>query len=156
MSEPTYTITITEAERTAWAKLLGAFVTKLLNAPAQIESAATSDPRPTTAQPSGHVLPSPIEPRDRWARDRKGTESPNPAGGESISVHLAKAERKDLTDGRVRMRVAWQNADRGYSDASCWDDKLFPFLAAATKSPDTTTIYIVKNGKYTNIVGIRA
>ena len=168
MPEPTYTITLTESERTAWAKVLGAFVTKLLNAPVQIDSAPapnyisySSDvcaPRPTTAQPSGHVPPATPELRDRWARDRHGIEVPNPVGCEPFQVHVSKAERKDLSDGRPRMKVAWQapGGQRGYVDAACWDEKLFPFLAAASKSPDKTTLYCVHSGKYLNIVGMRA
>ena len=38
MSEPTYTITITESERTALAKALGTLTTKLLNAPIFVEA----------------------------------------------------------------------------------------------------------------------
>ena len=39
MSEPTYSFTLTETERAAFAKVLGGLVTKLLNAPVQIDGA---------------------------------------------------------------------------------------------------------------------
>lgn len=38
MSEPNYTITVTESERTAFAKVLGGLVTKFINAPIFVEA----------------------------------------------------------------------------------------------------------------------
>jgi len=100
---------------------------------------------------------SPIALRDRWARDRKGNELPNPEGSELIEVKLWKAERKDLADGTPRMKVAWNSPTaRGSGDGNCFDDKLFPWLAAGTKTNETTALWITHNGKYTNIVGVRA
>lgn len=166
MSEPIYSFTLTESERTAFAKVLGAFVTKLLNAPVQLEEkpnggtqqarAVLSPPStpPAAAQPS--IPRAPIELRDRWARDRKGNELPNPDGCEAVTARIWKVERKDLSDGRARLRVTWYApSGSGYVDANCFDDKLFPWIAAQSKEP-TALLYVVKNGKYLNVAGVRA
>ena len=100
MSEPTYTITLTESERTALARVLGLFVAKLTSAPVFIEAsdggtqaarAVLSPPAPASpsAPPSGHVPPTP-ELRDRWARDRKGNELPNPEDSYPLNVLIWK------------------------------------------------------------------
>jgi hypothetical protein len=115
--------------------------------------AILSPPAATQSKPTA----SPIALRDRWARDRKGNELPNPEGCEQIAVRLWKAERKDLADGTPRMRVAWNSPTaRGSGDGNCFDDKLFPWLAAGTKTNEPTVLWITHNGKYTNIVGVRA
>jgi hypothetical protein len=168
MSEPTYTITLTETERTAFAKVLGGFVTKLLNAPVQIDSAtpatsapsatnATSAPVPSTAQPSGHVPPSPIEARDRWARDRKGNEAPNPKGCTMARLVLWNTEQKKGKTGDY-LKVTFTAPHEGHTDASCFDSQLFPWLIkrAHESKGDLTTVFLVESGKYLNIVGVRA
>lgn len=53
MSEPTYTISITESERALWAKVMGGFVTKLLNAPVQIEAPSRAEKPVPTSSPEG-------------------------------------------------------------------------------------------------------
>jgi hypothetical protein len=164
VSEPTYTITITESQRTALARDLGLLVTKLVNAPifVESESGGTAAARsvlspPQQASPAAAPSPTPVDTvRDRWARDRKGNEQPNPEGVEAFTVRLVKAERKDLESGAPRMKVAFPGVGRGFIDANCFDEKLFPWLAAGTKNGKDTTIYIVKKDKYKNIVGVRA
>ena len=105
MSEPTYTITLSEAERTAWAKVLGGLVTKLINAPIFVESPTggtaaaravlSSPPQDPPPPPSGHVPPpTPLQQRDRWARDRKGNEVPMPDGYAAREVTIWKTEQK--------------------------------------------------------------
>jgi len=183
MSEPTYSFTLTETERAAFAKVLGGLVTKLLNAPVQIDGAIAAvqaqtrldqvpparptDPASGTDLARAILSPpaaaqsqptrAPIELRDRWARDRKGNEVPNPEGCEALTVRIWKTERKDLSDGRPRLKVAWQSPSisKGFGDANCFDEKLFPWIAAQSKEP-TATLYVVKNGKYLNVVGVRA
>ena len=98
----------------------------------------------------------PIALRDRWARDRKGNELPNPEGCVPYHVRIWKTERKDLSDGRPRLKVSWQTPSaRDFIDANCFDEKLFPWIAAQSKEP-TALLYVVKSGKYLNVVGVRA
>jgi hypothetical protein len=224
MSEPTYTFTLTETERAAFAKVLGGLVTKLLNAPVEIageiqckicgsfvfsEAALTehlrkdhsaipparpTDPTSGPVQIKGELRKSeeppparpadptsgtdharailsppaaaqskptatPIALRDRWARDRKGNELPNPSGCESVTVHIWKTERKLPRTGENKtpfLKVTWYASEgNGYGDANCFDEKLFPWIAAQSKEP-TALLYVVKSGKYLNVVGIRA
>jgi len=166
VSEPTYAFTLTETERAAFAKVLGGLVTKLLNAPVQIEekpNGGTQQARAVLSPPSTPPAvaqsnpQAPIALRDRWARDRKGNEVPNPEGCEALTVRIWKQERKDLSDGRPRLKVAWQSPSisKGFGDANCFDEKLFPWIAAQSKEA-TATLYVVKNGKYLNVVGVRA
>ena len=159
MSEPTYTITMSEAERTAFAKVLGGLVTKLINAPVFVESPSggTQSARavlsPPPQAPAVAPNPAPIELRDRWARDRKGQEVPMPEGYAAREVTIWKAEQKPKKTGTGNfLNVTWQSHDRGYFDAKCFDSALFPWLQAGNK----TTIYLVKSGQYLNIVGVRA
>ena len=160
MSEPTYTVTLTETERTAMAKVLGGLVTKLINAPIFVESpsggtqsarAVLSPPSPEAAQ-----IPAPIELRDRWARDRKGNEVPNPEGSVAREITIWKTEQKPAkkAGGPTYLKVTWQAQYSGYVDANCFDEKLFPWLIKQTGH--RTTIYLVKAGEYLNVVGVRA
>jgi len=168
MSEPTYTIALTESERTAMARVLGALVTKLINAPLQIDEApngGTQAARAVLAPPPQNPLsPSPAaahpptpELRDRWARDRKGNDVPNPEGCESVERYISKLEDKPLADKRARMIVGWPSpTGNGFVEASCFDSKLFPWLILRQKSGEKTVLHVVKKGKYLNIVGVRA
>ena len=172
MSEPTYTLTISESERTAMAKVLGGLVTKLINAPIFVESptggtaaarAVLSSPPPTSqadelppSPPSGHVPPQTPQQRDRWARDRKGNEVPMPDGYAAREVTIWKTEQKPAKKegGKPFLKVTWQSQDRGYVDANCFDSQLFPWLIK--QQGQRTTIYLVKSGQYLNVVGVRA
>ena len=110
------------------------------------------------AQPSSPAAAphtAPIEQRDRWARDRKGRET-QPKEFSPVEARISKAERVDLSDGTPRMKVSWPAPTNGFVSANCFDDRLFPWLAAGAKSGQVTTVYIVQAGKYTNIVGVRA
>lgn len=153
-----YTITITDAERRQVADALAMLVNKFTNAAVQLDAPpATQLPLP---QPSPAARPAsePTEPRDRWARDRKGNELPNPEGCYTVAVHVFKAERADLKTGNKspRMKVAFDSpTGQGQCDASCFDEKLFPYLAKASKEA-RATLHIVKKGNYLNVVGIRA
>lgn len=164
-AEPTYTLTLTESERTAMAKVLGSLVTKLINAPIFVESPTggtaaaravlSSPPQDSPAQPSGHVPPPLPQSRDRWARDRKGQEVPMPEGYAAREVTIWKTEQKPKKDKSGNfLNVTWQSHDRGYIDAKCFDSALFPWLIQQTGNK--TTIYLVKSGQYLNVVGVRA
>lgn len=165
MSEPTYTITITESERTALARALGLFVVKLTSAPVFVEASdggiqaarAVLSPPSAPAQPSGHLPPTPIKQRDRWARDRKGNELPNPVGCYVASVVLWRTEQKKGKTGEY-LKVTFTAPHHGHSDASCFDAQLFPWLikAAAERHAQPSTVYLMESGKYLNIVGMRA
>ena len=163
MSESTYTITLTESERIAMASALGTFVSKLTNCRVQLEAptggthAARALLSPSTAPPAAAPAASPIEQRDRWARDRKGNEVPNPEGCETHTVHLWKAEViKRKQDAGAFLKMAWDApGGKGSVDATCFDVNLFPYFLAALKYP-SVTLYTVRNGNYLNVVGVRA
>jgi hypothetical protein len=149
----------------------GALYTKLIDAqpdrPA-IPGSLSSGSRPSensslgspqnraTAGVEGRAAPPPIELRDRWARNRKGEEVPNPEGCERLEVELWKTELKKprKPGGDDYMQVTWQNTGVGYSDANCFDKLLFPWLANRVRQK--TVLHVVKNGKYLNVVGVRA
>jgi hypothetical protein len=165
MSETTYTITINEAERISLAYTLGLLVAKFTNAKLQIDespSGGTQSARavlsPPSQAPAAAPSPTPVEPRDRWARDRKGNEVTNPEGCVSREVIIWKAEvtpgKKDAK--KPFLKVTWQSQDRGYGyvDANCFDEKLFPWIIK--QKGEKTTLYIVKSGEYLNVVGVRA
>lgn len=164
MSEPTYTFTLTETERVAWAKILGGFVAKLVAAPIQIDSppARPADPSSGTDSARAILSPpaaaqsaptaSPIALRDRWARDRKGNEVPNPADAYPADVHIWKTEQKEKY-----LRITWEaSSGNGFSDANCFDSKLWPWLIQAKAAGQKTRLYLVVKGKYLNVVGVRA
>ncbi|HME11880.1 MAG TPA: hypothetical protein VKF79_03390 [Candidatus Acidoferrum sp.] len=164
METPTYTITLTEAERTAMAKVLGAFVTKLINAPVFVESASggTSAARAVLAPPptpaAAAPTPPPVtEPRDRWARDKKGNELAYPEDCVMHEILIWKAELKkpyNKPDGKQFLKVTWQSQESGYVDARCFDTQLFPWIIGQIGKK--MTLYFVKSGEYLNIVGVRA
>jgi hypothetical protein len=153
-AEPTYTFTITDAERAALAYSLALLVGKLTNAKLQIESpdggtqvarGILSPPAAAPAKPQA----APIEQRDRWARDRKGNEVPNPKGSTAREVTIWKTEQKPKF-----LKVTWQSQERGYIDANCFDQQLWPWLIKQTGQK--TTLHLVRKGDYLNVVGVRA
>ena len=165
MPDPTYTVILTEAERTAMAKVLGALVTKLINAPVFVESpsggtasarAVLSPPSPPAAALATPQTPTPIEQRDRWAKDKHGNEVTWPTGAEVREVTIWKTEQKPprTEGGKPYLTVTWQAKERGYVDANCFDKTLFPWLIKQTGQP--TTIYLTTSGRYLNVVGVRA
>ena len=158
MSEPTYTITLTETERTLLARALGLFVAKLTNAPVFVEApsggtqaarAVLSPPAQTPPTPPAAAAPVPPvpEPRDRWARDRKGSEVSMPEGYAAREVNICKTEQKQprKQGGKPYLKVTWQSEGRGFVDANCFDSQLWPWLIG--QSGRRTTIYIVKVGR---------
>jgi hypothetical protein len=152
MSEPTYSIVISEAERTAMAKALGALVAKLINAPVVVESPSNgSAARANLSPPAVAPAPPSIEQRDRWARDRKGNELPNPEGCYPADVHIWKT----VQSSEKYLKVTWQaSSGQGYTDANCFDSKLWPWLIKS--AGQRTRLYLATKGKYLNIVGVRA
>jgi hypothetical protein len=99
----------------------------------------------------------PIEQRDRWARDRKGIERPNPKGCESAERFISKLESRPLDDGSPRMIVGWEApTGNGFVQGNCFDDKLFPWLIMRQKTGEKTILHVVRSGKYLNVVGVRA
>jgi hypothetical protein len=163
MSEPTYTLTLTESQRVALAAALGILVAKLANchieiAAPKLESpdggthsarAILSPPAAASAKPS-----PPIEQRDRWARNRKGEEVPNPEGATAREVNLWKTEQKTgKSGGKSYLKVTWQG-ENGFVDANCFDQQLFPWLIK--QAGQKTRLYTVRSGNYLNIVGVRA
>lgn len=153
----TYSVILTDSERRQVSEALAMLVRKFTNAKLEIEPTpgAQADKLPSPAQPEPAVAPT-LNPRDRWARDRKGIESPQPKGCYSVNVHLFKAERADLSDGRPRMLLAFDSpTGKGSVDATCWDEKLFGWLALAKTQP-AALLHVVKSGKYLNVVGVRA
>lgn len=156
MPEATYTITITESERVAMAAALGTFVRKLTDCRVQIEAptggthAARALLSPSTAPPAAVPAASPIEQRDRWARDRKGNEVPNPEGCYPADVHIWKTTQTDTF-----LKVTWQaSTGQGFADANCFDPQLWPWLIKS--AGQRTRLYLRAKGNYLNIVGVRA
>lgn len=162
MSEPTYTITITEAERISLAYTLGLLVAKFTNAKVFVESPSggTAAARAVLSPPQTPAAAAPVAPvmelRDRWAHDRKGKELPNPEGCEAGVITIWKTEQKPARKegGKPFLKVTWQSKGRGYVDANCFDSALFPWLIKQQGQP--TTIYLVKSGEYLNVVGVKA
>lgn len=156
MPDPTYTITLTESERTALAAALGTFVSKLTNCRVQLEAPGNGTPRaplsPSTAPPAVAAAPAPIVQRDRWAKDRKGNELANPEGCYPADVYLWKTEQTPKW-----LSVAWQTSTgQGHGDAKCFDRDLWPWILQSKAIGDRVRLYILRKGNYSNIVGIRA
>lgn len=167
--EPTYTIIVTESERTLMAKAFGGLVTKLINAPIFVESPSggTAPARsllsPPAEAPAVAPKPSPVELRDRWARDRKGNEAPNPKGCEALDVRLWKVEQKPpKSAGKAEYwKVTWYApSGKGYGDANCFDSELAAWVIKASTQVylpgESVRLYTVRNGEYLNVVGVRA
>lgn len=152
MSGPTYSITMTDAERRQLADALGMLVQKLTNAAPVLDG----DPRALPqASPAAAPPTNTPELRDRWARDRKGNEVANPEGAEALEVSLNKPQTKKGKDGDY-MHVTWPaNTQRGFVDANCFDSALFPWIIKAAMERKAR-IYVVRKGNYLNIVGVHA
>jgi hypothetical protein len=157
-----FTAVFSDDERRQIVGAFQLFISKLMSAAIQVDMATPpllcQDGKPLPQVPAPAPAPSVPQTavRDRWARDRKGNELPNPPDCYTVNVHVFKAERKDTQTGATRMLVAFDSpSGQGTVNASCWDEHLFPFLALAGKEPKAT-LHIVKNGKYLNIVGVRA
>jgi len=130
-----------------------------------------ADERPLPTAPSGTdqakaILAPPAESsadahqyqlRDRWARDRNGNPiTEMPKGAETFTVDVKAMVRKD-SSGKERMIVTFTKPEgQGFFEASAWDPELFPFLATRVKQRSTLYIQTSKDGKYLNIVGVRA
>ena len=175
MSEPTYTFTLTESERLLLANVFGLFARKMANTPILIVSPRGVRPWPFPTEPSEQNPPAhhasanspsqappaaaqsaptanPIALRDRWARDRKGNEVPNPEGCYPADVHLWKTEQKEKY-----LRITWESSNgSGFADANCFDQKLWPWILQAKAAGQKTRLYLVVKGKYLNVVGIKA
>lgn len=148
-----YTLMITEQERQTLAEAFGILARKLSNAAPVLDEKSGADHAKALLSPPAAAQPThpttPIELRDRWAKDRKGKELPNPEGCQSADVHLWKTEQK----GKY-LRVTWQNNGTGHGYANCFDPDLWPWLIK--QSGQLTRLYITRKGEYTNIVGVRA
>jgi len=148
-------MTISEVERQVLAEAFGILARKLSNAAPIIEDQRGTAPALQAATPPSSpnpaVAPTNLETgvRDRWARDRKGNEVPEPEGFERIEVHIAKTEQKE-----THLRVTWQNHGTGYGNANCFDAKLWPHIINRTGR--MTVLYVLKKGNYINVVGVRA
>lgn len=92
-----------------------------------------------------------IQPSDRWAKKYQ----PDGKGSTVLNVTPAKIEKKATSKGDPMLVVSYENpAGRGFANASVFDEELFSWVSSRIKQP--TTFYVTKNGKYTNIVGVRA
>ena len=161
MNEPTYTLIVSDADRQDLARVLGKFMHMLATAKIFVEapSGGTQSARAVLSPPSQSPAAAPpvaIEPRDRWARDRRGKELPMPEGYVARELTVWKTEQKPpkKVGGKPYLKVTWQSQDRGYVDANCFDEKLFPWIINAQGRK--ATLYLVKSGQYLNVVGVRA
>jgi hypothetical protein len=112
--------------------------------------------RPSVFEPQ-RPTPAPIEIREHWAKNKKGQETPNPEGCIEINAVITKLEDAPPRDNKTqtRKKLTWESpTGRGFADAYCWDEDLFPHLANRMKQQ--TTFYIVRSGQYANVVGVRA
>lgn len=123
----------------------------VLSSPSSPATASASAPAPTIAQPAGQ-----LELRDRWARNKKGQEVPNPEGSATVTTKILRISdappRNDPAKPRKQVVFSGLAAPQA---AYCWDSDLFPFLANRLGA-DRTILYLTKSGNYSNIVGIRA
>jgi len=134
----------------------------------EISPARPADPTSGTDQARAILSPpaaaqskptaSPIALRDRWARDRHGVELPEPEGYETVEVNLWKSEQKkprNKPDAKPFLKVTWQAPNgNGYVDANCFDEKLWPWVIS--QQGKKARVYVVRNGNYLNLVGVRA
>jgi hypothetical protein len=183
MTDPrTFTVTLTQQERSTIMFALGAYTggvlntmnretfifldldgllalaTKLMDAP-PIPSLPPFPYQQAQAPNPGRSVPDrqiqPVELADRWARNKKGEEVPFPEGYQAVEVRLERLDRNDLKNGQPRMMVVYSvSGQTGFGNASCFDEKLFPFLANRLKQH--TWLFVVHKDKYLNVVGVRA
>lgn len=192
MTQPTYTITITNDERKMLVFCMGAMLpsirqetvrllnveefsilsNKLLDAKPDREAITAASngkdiaravlapappaPSPTVAAPSSTI-------RDRWARDRKGKEVPNPEGCTSLEVRIVRTEeRKPSAPGKPPfLKVTYESpSGTGFADANCFDVNLWPAIAQAAVIANTQNgkvlLHTVRAGNYVNVIGVRA
>ena len=71
-------------------------------------------------------------------------------------VNLSKTEQKKprKEGGKEYLKVTWESDTRGFVDANCFDNKLWPWLI--NQQGKKTTLYLMKSGEYLNVVGVRA
>lgn len=153
-----YTLTITEEERQKLAEAF-AIMARKIGSCAPVLDSPKSSPLPQAVQPPStpakSAAPTLPEPRDRWARDKKGNEVPWPKDCYEAEVNIWKVEQKPgKVAGSHYWKVTWQADGRGYADANCFDRELGPWLI--NQQGHKTTLYLVKNGNYLNVVGVRA
>lgn len=166
-----YTIIIDEKERQIMAEAFAIMARKIGTCTPVIDAKPSADQTRAIATPkssAGEVrayagpaaapTPAPIaEERDRWARDRKGKELPNPEGCTAQTVHVWKVEQKQSrTPGKAPFwKVTWQSpTGKGYVDANCFDDQLAPVIMA--RQGKSAILHTVRSGDYLNVVGVRA
>jgi hypothetical protein len=178
-TDKTFTLVLTDAERLAilyslgyfWQSMSGSAASNSISLlekrlhDAKADNEARINPASGTEAARAVLSPPPaVEVRDgqarmqitdRWQRSKAGVELPFPEGHEVFEVAITKAERKDLSDGRPRMIVGWPVPQgQGFASANCFDEKLFPWLSSRLKQK--TVLYIMRSGKYLNVVGVRA
>ncbi len=96
--------------------------------------------------PAIPAVPSPTVPADHWIKKK-------PEAFETIEVPIVKIENKNGSNGPF-LKVTWTNQGRGFGYGSVFDTELFPFIQSRLQQ--RTRLYVVKNGRFTNIVGVRA
>jgi hypothetical protein len=70
---------------------------------------------------------------------------------EQIRITPTVINRKDAQHGSY-LDVAWTGPGRGLLRASVWDEELFPFVLKRLKQE--SVFYVVRKGKYLNVVGV--
>lgn len=92
------------------------------------------------------VAPATVVLADRWIKKK-------PDAFETIEAPIVKIEDKTGANGPF-LKVTRTNQGRGFAYASVFDSELFPFIRSRLQQ--RTTLYVVKSGKYINVVGVRA
>lgn len=167
---PSFTLTITEQDRSNLLIALGCFAGTWFrdhgNVPAEVREltrkvavlteltlAETKQPVPTSApavtdRAAADSYPAHNSTREVWAPKF----SASAPGVESLQFEPIKVERKDTGKGK-RLVVLYNSAGRNIQ-ASCWHEELFAHIANRTRQ--RTTFYVTRKDRYINIVGIAA
>ena len=144
-----YSLTLSDSERLEIARALSRLVDALMNSRPVLDAAADLFP-PVNVGERKPVGSSPSVPRDRWARDNTGREIPKPAA-ESYTARIWKADRKEGRLGGPYLDVRWEK-----SRAYCFDQSLFPWIMQAKAERSNIVLYLNQNGKFQNIIGVKA
>ncbi|MGH9501685.1 MAG: hypothetical protein ACRD20_02415 [Terriglobales bacterium] len=121
--------------------------------PSTVASVATAlSDSPNSGKATATAILSPPSPPaaeavDHWAQ------KVNRELARSVEAPISKIEEKTGANG-LYLKIAWPNQGRGFATASVFDSTLFPFVKARLNQ--RTRLYLVENGKYLNVVGIRA
>ena len=169
MTERNFTITLGAEERFSvlvglgflWAQLgnapdaitkpIAVLIDKLTTTPGVDQSQAAAQPNQRTiasgAAPA-HAILAPPEPTDYFARNRKGDIQVEPPTGAELSTHEIVGTAK--TEKYLKVIL------KGKGQANCFDRDLWQMLENRKGQAVGLWIKPSEDGKYQNLVGVRA